>query len=51
MEAAMRIFKSGRAADPSEVTSEMFNLTGDTAIDILFEVIKNIIKSYLSPEK
>ena len=51
VKAAMRMFKSGKAAGPSEVTSEMFNMAGDIGIDMLLEVFKNIIKSDLPPEK
>ena len=51
VKAAMRMFKAGKAAGPSEVTTEMLSMAGDTGIDMLLEVFKNIIKSDLPPEK
>ena len=51
VKAAMRMFKAGKAAGSSEVTSEMLSMVGDTGIGMLLEVFQNIVKSDLPPEK
>ena len=48
---AIRKMKSGNAAGPSEVTSEMFIATGDVGAEILLEVFKNAVRSDAPPEK
>ena len=48
---ALRCMKSGKASGPSEVTSEMFVISGDQDTDILCSVFNNILKDDTSPEK
>ena len=48
---ALRGLKSGKAAGPSEVTSEMFSLAGETGTDILLSVFRNILRNDTSPGK
>ena len=51
VQTAMRKLKSGKAAGPSEVTSEMFTMAGDIGTDILLEVFRNAVRSDSPPEK
>ena len=48
---ALRCMKSGKAAGPSEVTSEMFVIAGDQGSEMLCAVFSNILLSGTSPEK
>lgn len=48
---ALRCMKRGKAAGPSEVTSEMFIIAGDQGTDMLCSLFNNILKSDTSPEK
>ena len=48
---AMRELKSGKAASPSKVTSEMFITADDVGLDILMEVFKNSVRVDAPPEK
>ena len=51
VQTAMRKLKSGKAAGPSEVTSEMFTMAGNIGTDILLEVFRNVVRSDSPPEK
>ena len=50
VQTAMRKLKAGKAAGPSEVTTEMFTMAGDVGTDMLLEVFRNVIKNDSSPE-
>ena len=48
---AVRGMKSGKAAGPSEVTSEMFVIAGEQGTEMLCSVFNNILKNDSSPGK
>ena len=50
VEMALRMAKNGKAAGPSEVTTEMFSTAGVLGVDMLVSVYRGIMKDDRAPE-
>ena len=51
LETALAGMKSGKAAGPSEVTSDMLRLAGDTGKEMLLEIFQKILREEKSPKE